>query len=259
VVSFADYDAFDPYDSASLAGLFKDTPLVVNFGALAALTPTLTSLTGTLRATATVERVTGTPIAAPVLVDQYDQAGELNLPPGNYTHIVAFKEDGTSFTSAEVSALTVYLDAVPYVDTKTIAELADMWNQEKAQGGEAQTLSATAPIAGEAIAEQPGVGAGAGAAVSVGPYLPILVAPRGYKLSKVWRAESKVRGVWQGTLPNMRVVTRRLEELSDDQVIRAAAKVGVRATEAIPKTANAVAFKPGSPAFLQRLIPRDVK
>jgi hypothetical protein len=253
---YADYDAADPTDTAPLGAMLKDNELVVNFGSVVALMPTLTSITGILRSTAVVEKAPKGAIATPILLDEYEQAGELNLPAGNYTHLVAFKADGTAFTSAEVASLTVYLDSVPYIDSQSIAQLAAGWNQDKAVGGDTQATSATVPVAGEAVTEQPGVAAAAGAAVSVGPFLPILIPPHRYALTKPFRVESKLRVVWTGTLPSMRVVTRRLEELTDDQVIRAGAKAGIAAKSAIAKTMSGTDLS--GPAWVRRLVPRIV-
>jgi hypothetical protein len=255
---WADYDSADPTDTAALCAMFKDTELVINFGSVVALMPTLTGIVGTLRATAVVEKAPKGAIATPVLLDEYEQSGELNLPPGNYTHLVAFKPDGTPFTSAELASVTVYLDSVPYIDSQTIAQLAAGWNQDKAVGGDTQALSATVPVAGEAITEQPGVGLAAGPAVSVGPFLPLLVPPHRYSITKPFRVEGKLRVVWTGTATTLRVVARRLEELSDDQVVRAAAKAGLPARSAVAKTISASDLTSDKPAWARRLMPRLV-
>jgi hypothetical protein len=255
---FADYDSASPTDTAALCGMFKDTELIINFGSVVALMPTLTGIAGTLRTTAVIEKAPKGHIATPLLLDEYEQSGELNLPAGNYTHVVAFKQDGTPFTSAELSSLTVYLDSVPYIDAQSIAQLAAAWNQDKAQGGDVQALSATVPVAGEAVTEQPGVAVAAGAAVSVGPFLPLLYPSQGYSITKPFRAEGKVRVVWTGSATTLRVVTRRLEELSDDQVVRAGAKVGIQAKSAIARTVNAADLTASQPAWVRRLVPRLV-
>lgn len=255
---YSDLDAYEPDDTAPNVALFKDSPLQVDLASLTALAATLTgALAATLRTNAVIEKSGADFVATPQRINFADYAGQqVRLDPGSYSHIVAYKEDGSNFTAAEVSALSVAVDGEPVAQRNQMAELAAIFNIQKAKGSNVQSLSATAPVAGESLGDEPAVAGAAADTVDIGPFLPIFVPRAGYRMTRVLHARRGITIDFEGTLQAFRIGYRRLEPQSADQVVRAARKQGVVATKAKSAVAGPNVPAPGS--YAAALLPKVV-
>ncbi|MBK9497107.1 MAG: hypothetical protein IPO08_21850 [Xanthomonadales bacterium] len=262
-LSFSDPTAYEPDDTAAAVELFRDTPLEVGFGSLATIFPSFTgagSVTpGGFQALAVIEKGAPGKVATPVQLDVVDITADSRLDPGVYTHLGIFKEDGTAITSAEVTGLTVIIDGTPVIDNATLPQLAALFNLLKSDGAAPSSYSTTTPFAtipGENVTDQPGGAAAAGATISA-EFLPILFPSHAGKLTKAWACPTGIRIKYSGSGTGLRVVSRRVEPVSDAQVVKAAAKMNLRPPTTITaKTASKAGVAPGSLAEL--VLPKRV-
>lgn len=256
---FIDPTAFDPDDTAAAVELFKDTPIELGFGSDSTLLPGRTTFTpGVFQAVARIVKGTPGKVATPVNVDVVDLTPDSRIDPGTVTHLALFKEDGSAITSAEVTSLSVIIDGVPVIDGASVAQLAALFNDSKAMGGEpASNLTATpyTTTPGEAVNEAPGGAVGAGSVVSV-DFLPLLYPVPSGKLVKSWPCPTGIRVKWSGSATGLRAVVRRVEPVSDAAVMRAAEKMGLQApAEVVSKTASRASTSPWKAALLPKAIP----
>lgn len=259
MLPFMDRDGYEPDDTSPACGMFRDQPIELSFGSTATLYPSANAVSiGTVQPIALVEKVKPGQLATPVVIDYADQAAEGRLPPGVYTHLGVCKEDGTALTSAEITEITVEVDGEPVIDRLTVPQLSAIFNAMKALGGEVFSAGASATIPGEAVEEHPGYAAAAGATVSV-QFVPLLFPQLAGKLTKAWIAQNGIRVKWSGSLGTLRFFWRRVEPMSDAQVVKAAAKIGQVATNVRTRTASKAPIT-DSPTgrLLSAILPKQV-
>ncbi|MBK9519385.1 MAG: hypothetical protein IPO09_19005 [Anaeromyxobacter sp.] len=260
---FSDPTAYEPDDTAAAVELFRDTPLEVGFGSLATLFPSFTGVgsvtPGPFQTLAVIEAGAPGKVATPVQLDEVNLTPDTRIDPGVYTHLGIFKDDGTAITSAEVAGLTVIIDGVPVIDNANLPQLAALFNMLKSDGAAAPSTTITTPfltVGGENVNDQPGGAAAAGAVVSA-EFLPVLFPSHAGKLTKAWACPTGIRIKYTGSATGLKCVTRRVEPVSDASVVKAAAKMGLRAPTTITsKTASKAGVQPGSLAEL--VLPKRV-
>ena len=252
-----DLDGYESTDCAAAVELFRDTPLELVFGATGTVFPSITTFTpGTFFTTAVLQKGTPGKVATPVLYDVVDLTADTRIDPGAYTHMAIFKEDGTTITDTDITALTVIVDGVPLIDNATVGQLAALFNALKAQGGEAGTYPAGATaIAAEAVDEQPAAAVGGSAALAL-PIVPLFYPRRNGKLTEAWPCPSGVRIKYSGSGTQLRVVTRRVEPVSDAGAVKAIEKMGGQTPTSIkPGTASKADTSPWKAALLPKRVP----
>jgi hypothetical protein len=253
-IPLIDSDGYEADDCAAAVELFRDTPLELVFGAASSIFPSITTFTpDTFFTQAVIQKGSPGKVATPVQYDVIDLNADTRLDPGNYTHLAIFKEDGTYITDTDVTALTVIIDGVPVIDNQSVGTLAAMFNALKALGGEAGgfTAGATA-IPGEAVDEQPGAAVGAAAGLAM-PIIPVLYPQKSGKLTAAWPCPTGIRIKYSGAGTGLRAVTRRIEAVSDAQVLKAAEKMGAMTPTVIqPKTASKADTSPIKAALLPK-------
>ena len=254
----SDFNAYEPDDTAPAVEVLKDTPLELGMGSLAALFPGMTTITpGILQTYAVCMRGAPGKQSTPVMLDIFDLTPDSRIDPGVYSHLAMFKEDGTNITATELGNLTLYVDGTPILDAISISALAALFNATKSKGAQPSATAITTPflaIPGEGITEEPGGAVGAGAVVS-SELVPLIYPHQNGKLTKCVVAPNGLRIRWTGNAAGLRVVARRVEPLSDSQVIKAGSKMGLgTATVLTTKTASKAPVDPDSLAG--RLLPR---
>lgn len=228
VVPFYDGLAWSPADLCPNSETFNDSVISVDFGALSAATngSTLSSITGTLRCWAVIDDTNG---QAPSLA-RYGYSDfatkTMVLDPGLYTHVWAFKEDASVFTNAEVSQLAIRADGSPVVTTAAAEELAYTYDFQHPSGGAFRSLSATAPVAGEQLTDEPANTAGAAATVSP-EFLPLIFPCHGYKLTHAVEVNQGLQIDSQGSLSSFRIGWRRVDARNEASAVQALQKAGV--------------------------------
>lgn len=227
LVPFADPTALDQLDTAPGAPMFKDETLNIDASDFASVFPAATSVSVALRPFAVTEPWDGTTLATPTQLGFIDvQQSTQLLPAGTYSHIIVYRESGAPITEAEVTSLNVKVDGETVMENVTVSDLAQLYNLQRASGGARAVASATAPEAGEALADN-----------TSAAFLPIFAPAARYKLTKLLNAESQVALEFTGNVTGLRIAFRRLEEQGQAEVLKAAAKVGVpHLTAAASKT-----------------------
>jgi hypothetical protein len=254
---FEDPTALDPSDTCPAVEVFKDTPVEIVFGSDVSLLSGRTSFTpAAFQTYAVIEKGAPGKVATPVLLDTVDLTSDTRIDPGVFTHAAIYREDGAVISSSDLTGLTVQIDGVPVIDAATIPALAALYNAQRAQGGEPASALAASPytqIPGEAIEEMPGGAVGAGGAVSVS-LLPVLYPGSDGKLTKSYPAPNGMRVRYTGAATGLRLVTRRIEPVSDANVARAAQKMGLAASTVRPKTASGADTSPWKAAILPKRV-----
>jgi hypothetical protein len=254
-----DPTGYEPDDCSAAVEVFKDTPLDVTFGNNGIIFPGCASVVaGNFTTLAIIEKGAPGKVATPVQLDVIDLVPDSRLDPGIYTHLGLMKEDGTGISSTEVTGLTVIIDGVPVIDNATLPQLAALFNVLKAQGDDPASYAITTPFAtlpGEGISDQPGAAAGAGAVVTA-DFIPVLYSQNSGKLTKAWAAPTGIRIKWTGSATGLRCVTRRIEQVSDAQALKAGAKMGVPATRLAAKTSSKVA--PAAGSWVESIVPKKL-
>lgn len=227
VVPLADFDALSPFDTAPHAKMFSDETLDLAFADFAATFGANSTITGQLRPYAYAMPGDQAVVASPTRINFSDFAGgSALLPRGTFSHMVLYKEDGTALTSAEISALSVSIDGEQVVNRASIDDIACLWNWAKAKGSGLLVSSATGPIGGESLPDQPDPAAGASDAVSV-PFLPILFPAHRYKMTHLVTARAQVQVDYEGTASSVRIGYRQIEEVGEEAFEKAKQKLGV--------------------------------
>jgi hypothetical protein len=245
-IPFWDMNAWAPADLCPNSEVFNDSTLNIDFAQLGTLTggSSLSTLTGTVRVMAVVDDANGQASSQPRMGYQDFTSQSVILDPGLYTHIWGVKEDGTAFTSAEVSAFSCRVDGTPVVTTARAEEMAFLHNYLHPTGGAFRLVSATAPIPAEEFTVEPS-NAGA-AAATVSPELLVLFAPdRGYKLTQALKVDQAIQFDFQGSLSNFRVGFRRVDPRNEATAVSALQALGIPVT-----SAEAIAAKTESKAPL---------
>ncbi len=257
---FSDVNAFEPDDTAPPVEVLKDTPLELGMGSLAALFPGFTSVTpGILQTYAVLTQGAPGKVSTPVMLDIFDLTPDSRIDPGVYTHLAIFKEDGSPITAAELGNLTLYVDGTPVLDAISLGALTALFNATKSAGAAPSSYATATPylaVPGEALSQEPGGEVGAGNAISA-ELVPLIYPTRQGKLTKSMLAPNGLRIRWTGTATGLRVVARRVEPLSDAQVVKASQKMGLGTpSQLTTKTASKAAVHADS--FAGRILPRRV-
>jgi hypothetical protein len=227
VIPFYDGNAAGPSDALPITSFFRDTPLIVDFANVAALWPALSTVTGTVRAILILDDAEEGVAPSIAQMGYYDLAGQtLILEPGLYTHLFEWNEDLSVITNADVSSVSVSADGQRISDLLRAEELVVIDDYFFARGTALRGDSATVPVPGEQLADEPGVAAGAAATVSM-EFLPLVVPPATYKMSQALEVRQALRIDVQGTKVNHRLGYRRIEARSEQQAVKAMIKTGV--------------------------------
>jgi len=242
---FADSSAHIQDDCAIPSELFLD-PIEVRFGTNSIFGATAPSLgNGVLRVFAIhgpsnmesgVEAVV--PPSLNIQSDDFNALTALVQKPGLYTHAVLYREasnDAGAITNVNASSVTVYLDGEPLVQSARASDIASVYNTILSDGSQPKVESQTLPIGLEIINTQPGPAAAAGQAVSV-DVLPLIVPPKGYKLSQCGEASQGMKVDVAGTLGAYKVAYRILEPRPQSAIDRAAARLGIPAGKGVVRT-----------------------
>lgn len=226
-IPLADFDALEPTDTAPHAAMFKDETIDLAFADFASVFGANTTITGTMKPYAVAEPGDASVLATPSRINFADfSGGTVLLPRGTFSHVVLYHEDGTPVTSTEISSLTVSIDGEVIANRVTVDDLAALWNLTRAKGAGTQLESATVPDAGEELTTEPAAAGGASEVIST-EFLPIVFPTSRYKLTKLAHADAQLQVDYEGTATNLRIGYRQVEEMSDEQVVKAAAKAGV--------------------------------
>lgn len=255
VIPFYDGAAWSPTDLCPNAESFNDSTLNVDFGALSAAANgnTLASIAGTLRTFVVCDDSNGQVSALARIGYQDFQAQTCILDPGLYTHVFAYKEDTAVFTSLEVSSVSCRSDNVPVISTARAEELAYLHDYIRASGGAFQTGSATVPVAGEHLVDEPANTAGAAATVSP-EFIPLVTPCHGYKLTQAIKVEQGLQFDFTGSLSAYRLGFRRVDPRNESAAVNALNRVGVPVTSAaqiVAKTESKAPLSAGKRGFMR--------
>ena len=234
VIPFYDPKAWSPADLCPNTEQFSDSALVVDFNPWTTLTNgnTLNATTGcagTLRAFAVLDEANGqAPSDARYGYSDFTSQSP-SLDAGLYTHIFAFKEDLAVITSAELSAVAASANGEQLINTARAEELAYLFDELHGSGGSFRAYSATAPVAGEQLSDEPGTGAGAAATVSL-EYAPLIFPVPHYKLTQAIEATQGLRFDFTGSQSTWRLGFRKVLARNEGTAIRALQTAGTPVT-----------------------------
>ncbi|BDG07608.1 hypothetical protein [Anaeromyxobacter paludicola] len=228
MIPFSDPRAASPGDSAMRPELFAQKPLSIDFSDLPSLFPNVASITGTLTTYLVNEPASPLVLPSDVEIGKLDWNGQHIVIEGSrlYTHLAIFNEDGSSIDDTQVS--TVQLTADGQVLSNLPVRLADLvryFDWLNAEGGSLQVNSATAPVAGEALPDDPLVGNGAANTVSV-PWIPLLTPPPRYGLSRCLQVNKNLVIDVTGSKTAFRVGWRSVPPRTEAQRQQANAQLG---------------------------------
>jgi hypothetical protein len=231
VVPFFDKRAAYPADDLPAGASFLENVINIDCASFASLDGgtntwnTLASVTGTLRAYAIVDEPNDAP-GALVKFGFADLTGQSpNLDPGLYTDLFIYRENGNTIDSAQVASIAVQVDGAQYCDNLKVREYAFAYDQALALGGDYEAASATAPIAGELLTDQPSTAAGAVDTVT-NPVIPVIFQPFGYKKAGCLIARNNLRLDIQGTDTSFRVGYRKVLPRSEADMVTAFHRIG---------------------------------
>lgn len=228
VVPWSDDRAKYGDDTAQMSQMFRETPIQVDLEAISILAPTNTpAVTGTLRVFAYSESLEAGVVPSLVELGYTDWSGQRVLLDGDrvYTHLAVLKEDGSALTSAEITGLTIAIDGEQYDNVAFRAQDAAYgFDWLTGEGTAIETASATAPVAGESLTDEPPA-AGGGGNVSM-EFLPLIVMGHGYLLSKAPHATKQVAIDFQGSLTSFRLAWRAIVPRSELDRVKLAAMSG---------------------------------
>jgi hypothetical protein len=261
VIPYQDDRGVSPLDGSPTAAIFGSDMLLIQaapFSALDGGAGTWSTLaaadgvTGTIRVWAELEEPNDSP-GAIVQFGFMDLSGQTpTIPPGLYMDLFAYREDLSPITSAQIATIQVSVDGAPYKDSMLLREYLANWNLEASAGAGVGVSSATVPLGGESLPDEPAVTAGATQVVST-PWVPIIWRGRKAKLTHDCLAERALELRYTGTDTSLRVAYRRHARRSPSDVVLAFNQIGrldvTSPDMVVPKTASKAPLRSGKQAF----------
>ncbi len=215
-VPFADFASASPLDTAINTSLVRNTAIEINWGNEAAL---FAAVGGSLsavgvRTIAVLDKPKPEEIAAEPEIDFTDWNQQTaNVPAaGAISHLFAYDETTDDMLDTDYTTWTIFVDGETLVPIEQTGELVAEYNLLRANGVSPITPSATVPIGGEQIVDEPGVAAAAGQAMTI-PFIPLIVPPAdaaGYSLTHLPIAQSMLRVDFTGAHTAVRLMQRRI-------------------------------------------------
>lgn len=170
---------------------------------------TLASIAGNVILDAWIDDGTGQ-VNPRVEIGSIDSSNKTTvLPPGLYEYVFLLNEDGSTITSAEVATVAMKADNEILTDPLGLKELVAAFNREKATAGTIRASSATAPVAGCRLTEEPAFTSGAAATVTT-EFLPLIWKGRQGKLSQAVPVSNGLEIKFTGTKTAFRLVYKRV-------------------------------------------------
>jgi len=227
-----------PADCGQLSQAYRETPVQVDFDTETAVfgavnTPTVT---GTLRVYAYHEPIKPGIVPAIVEVGYTDWNGQRIELKGDraYTHLHIFNEDGSVITSAEITGFTLAADGEPYDNVSLRPQdVVSGFNWSLGDGRAIRVASATAPVGGEALSDQPAVGTGVADTVSM-EFVPLLTPGTGYKIMDALHCTKSLSIDVQGSKTSFRIGWRAIVPKSESDRISLATLAGAADPRAAP-------------------------
>jgi hypothetical protein len=262
-IPYYDRSARSPKDGVVPSELWTDS-IDITFGTTAIFAATVPTLgNGVLRtyvyhgpAGSVPGRRVTVPASQQLFSEGFNNLAPLITKAGIWTHAAFFREapnDAGGITSAQVSALTSYIDGQPVLENVRAQDVASIFNGVMSEGTSFQVESQTVPVGGEFLQDLPGPAAAAGQAVTA-DFLPVLVPPYAYRLSELPEAHASFSALMAGTLGAYTAVYRIIEPRSDMAVAAASARLGIDSGQGYIKADG----KP-APGRLGRFLPVDVR
>lgn len=252
VIPFYDPKAWSPVDLCPNTEQFSDSALVIDFNPWTTLTngSTLnatTGVVGTLRTFVVLDEANGqAPSDGKIGFADFTSQSPV-LDPGLYTHVFAYKETGAVIDSGELSAVSCAADGVQIINTARAEELVYLFDELHGQGGAFRSASATAPVAGEQLTDEPAVTGGAAATVSM-EFVPLIYPVPHYKLTQAVESIQGLRFDFTGSSSSWRLGYRKVNARNEATAVAALQKVGVPVTSAAQVAAKTESKTPLSPA-----------
>lgn len=207
VVPFADFEAAEPMATAQPSELLEGRTLEVKFDSAALESDTdLTVTSGILYATAFFGRGSGDVLPAMTRIDYEDWSQQTALlREGSFSHLFIYDEvDESVVPDTDYTRVRVQMDGHDVIDNLRATQLVADWNIKKADSG-ADQLSEDA----------------------TNPLLPILTAPKGYKLSALPSGLKVVRVDLTGATNGARFAYRLIGQREPQQEMHAIRRFGV--------------------------------
>lgn len=216
VLPFEDtWNSFHPTDCGQLSQAYRETPIQVDFDTETAIfgasnTPTVT---GTLRVYAYHEPMSPGRVPSVVEVGYLDWSGQRVTIEGDraYTHLHLFNEDGSAVVAGtEVTGVTLAADGEQFDNVSLLPEdLTAGFNWGLADGRTIRAASATAPVGGEALSDEPGVATAAADTVSL-EFLPLFNLGSGYRIMDALHATKALTIDFTGSKTSFRIGWRAI-------------------------------------------------
>jgi hypothetical protein len=265
VVPFADKRAWAPLDALPVGADFNEKVISIDTASYLGLdggTATWNTLSAAPTGTLRVEAILAPPNDAPGSIVQFgfaDLTGQspVIVGPGVYEDLFLYRENMGAVDSGQVATVAVNADGATYFDQIRHSELAYLFNERYSLGSDKQTLSATAPVGGEALSDTPDVVAGASAVVS-NPFLPIVFNAPGQKKSQALVVENALRLDFTGSDTSYRVGFRRIAPHSEASAVQAFHRLGhgdVVSTAQIASKTESKKNLSGAKGHLSRFLP----
>jgi hypothetical protein len=229
VVPFFDRRAIYPGDDCPNGADFADKVITIETASFASLGAgtwdTLASIAGTLRCYAILDEPNDA-IGADVEFGFFDLTGQAPAMDGGlYVDAFLYRENCATISSAQVATASITADGVQVIDITRLSEYARIFNEIHSLGADAQTASATAPVAGEYLPETPALTAGAADTVTV-PWLPLITPPSPYRKTQALLANTQLRVDFTGTDTSFRVGYRRIKAHDVDKAVQRFQRIG---------------------------------
>lgn len=205
VLSFLDPRAKNPHDDCPIGADFNGQQIGLNLASYLGLDNggdwnTLDAApTGNVR----IEAILAPPNRKPssiVKLGVKDLTGQTpDLGAGMLVDAFVYRENMDTVSSAQIISAAMQMDAKAVHDVIQFHELTGRFNDLFAPGHEAITDHATAPVGGEALAEEPGFANGDPATVTA-THLPLQYPPvKGYKKSHLPTAQTSTAFAFEGS------------------------------------------------------------
>lgn len=234
VLPFEDtYNAFNPTDCGQLSQMWRETPIQVDFDTESAVFGAVNTpaVTGTLRVYAYHEPMTPGVVPAIIEIGYTDWSGQRVTIEGDraYTHVHLFNEDGSPIVAGtEVTGVTMAADGEQFDNVSLLPEdIAAAFNWSLADGRTIRVASATAPVGGEALSDEPGVATAAADTVSL-EFLPLFNLGSGYRIMDALHAQKALTFDFTGSKTSFRIGWRAIVPKSADDRRSLATLAGAR-------------------------------
>jgi hypothetical protein len=193
-IPFYDTNCQGTDDGDPLPSFYENSPLTIDFDVSTTLFTSLATVTGTLRVFLLLERADFGVIPSIVEIGFFDpNAQHIELAGERvFTHLHLFKESGTGITSADITGVTITADGELQTNLALRPQdLTRIFNNYSADGVGLLASSATAPVPGERLTDDPSASSG-GSTTITAEWQPIITPPNNHKLTKLLQVEKSV-------------------------------------------------------------------